>query len=65
MHNITVGQTLVFSYIGYRTEEVLIRNQEVINIIMSENSVLMEEVVVVGYGTQKKYPLRVRYPMFR
>ena len=54
MHNITVGQTLVFSYIGYRTEEVLIRNQEVINIIMSENSVLMEEVVVVGYGTQKK-----------
>lgn len=44
---------------------MLIRNQEVINIIMSENSVLMEEVVVVGYGTQKKYPLRVRYPMFR
>ena len=54
-----------FHCIGYRTEEVLIRNQEVINIIMAKNSVLMEEVWIVGYGTQKKYPLRSSVSMFQ
>ena len=51
---ITTGQTLVFSYIGYKTEEVLVTNQNVINQMLQENSVLMEDVVIVGYGAQKK-----------
>lgn len=52
--SITKGQTLVFSYIGYKTEEVLVTDQKVINLIMQENAILMNDVVIVGYGTQKK-----------
>ena len=46
--------TLVFSYIGYKTKEVAVANNSVINIVMIEDASALEEVVVVGYGTQKK-----------
>ncbi len=45
--------TLVFSYIGYLTQEVAVNNQTVINIDLKEDVVGLEEVVVVGYGQQK------------
>lgn len=48
------GQTLVFSYIGFVTQEVEITNQRTLNIVMNEDSETLEEVVVVGYGVQKK-----------
>ena len=48
------GQTLVFSYIGFVTQEVEITNQRTLNIVMNEGSETLEEVVVVGYGVQKK-----------
>lgn len=47
-------QTLVFSYIGFVTQEVEITNQRTLNIVMNEDSETLEEVVVVGYGVQKK-----------
>ncbi len=47
------GETLEFSYTGYKNEEVLIGTQTVINLTMSEGA-LLDEVVVVGYGTRKK-----------
>ncbi|GAA4441184.1 TonB-dependent receptor [Pontibacter saemangeumensis] len=46
--------TLVFSFIGYATQEVPINNQTVINVNMATDAQALEEVVVTGYGTQKK-----------
>ena len=45
---------LVFSYVGYSSEEVAVGNQTTINVSMALDSRTMDEVVVVGYGTQKK-----------
>lgn len=46
--------TLVFSFIGFETKEVSINNQTGISIQLSETNSSLNEVVVVGYGTQKK-----------
>ena len=48
------GATLVFSYIGYTSKEVVVGSQSVINVQLSEDTELLDEVVVVGYGVQKK-----------
>ncbi len=48
------GTTLVFSFIGYKTAEVPVGNQSVINQTLNEDTQNIDEVVVVGYGTQKK-----------
>ena len=45
---------LVFSYVGYDSEEVEIGDNSNMNVILSENAQNLDEVVVVGYGTQKK-----------
>jgi TonB-linked SusC/RagA family outer membrane protein len=45
---------LVFSYIGMITREIQIGNSTVINVTMETETIGMDEVVVVGYGTQKK-----------
>lgn len=45
---------LVFSYIGYSTVEIPVGNQTTINQTLSEDQETLEEVVVVGYGTQRK-----------
>ena len=49
-----VGQSLVFSYIGYVTEEREIKDDSAINIRMMEASTNLDDVVIVGYGQQKK-----------
>lgn len=49
--------TLVFTYIGYTTREVLLNNQTTINLELTESSQDLEAVVVVGYGTQRKRDL--------
>ena len=46
--------TIVFSYIGYQTQEVAVSNQSTINVTLKEDTQKLEEVVVVGYGVQKK-----------
>lgn len=46
--------TLRVSYVGMRTVEVPIRGQKTVRIVLSDDSELLEELVVVGYGTQKK-----------
>ncbi|MGV3587190.1 MAG: SusC/RagA family TonB-linked outer membrane protein, partial [Adhaeribacter sp.] len=48
------GGTLVVSFIGYQTKEVAINNQTTVNITMTPDAKALEEVVVVGYGTQRK-----------
>ncbi len=46
--------TLVFSYVGYKTIEIDINGKSTINANMQEDASQLDEVVVVGYGTQKK-----------
>lgn len=46
--------TLVFSYIGYQNQEVQINNRSTINVKMEDDAEALEEVVVVGYGTQRR-----------
>ncbi len=45
---------LIFSYLGFKTLEVPVNNQKVINAILNEESESLDEIVIVGYGTQKK-----------
>jgi hypothetical protein len=45
---------LVFSYIGYITQEIEVGNKNMIDVVMSENASQLDEVVVTGYGTQKR-----------
>jgi len=46
--------TLLVSYLSYTTKEVKVNNQNQLSIELTENSKVLDEVVVVGYGTQKK-----------
>lgn len=48
------GQTLVFSYIGYQSQEIKVGTSSVINVVLKEDTEMLDEVVVVGYGVQKK-----------
>ncbi len=52
--NVVSGQTLVFSYIGYVTQEIVVTDQKSLNVILKEDTEILDEVVVVGYGVQKK-----------
>ena len=52
--NAKPGQTLVITYIGYKTQEVVIPQSGEVNVKLVSNSQELEEVVVVGYGVQKK-----------
>ena len=49
-----VGQTLVFTYLGQKETQATVGAQSVINIQMEEDAQALEEVVVVGYGVQKR-----------
>lgn len=45
---------LVFSFLGYKTAEVAVRGRKTLNVQLEEDATLVDEVVVVGYGTQKR-----------
>lgn len=48
------GATLVFSYTGFKTQEVLIGAESTYDVVMQTDVAVLDEVVVVGYGTQKR-----------
>ena len=48
------GSTLVFSYTGFKEQEVVVDSRSVYNILLQGDVALLDEVVVIGYGTQKK-----------
>lgn len=52
--NVQSGDVLAFSFIGYVTQEVTVENQNNIDIILQPDMQSLSEVVVVGYGEQKK-----------
>lgn len=55
--NVPANGTLVFSYIGYQTQKIAVNGKTVINVKLTEDSQLLQEVVVVGYGVQRKSDL--------
>ena len=55
--NVPANGTLVFSYIGYETQKIAVNGKTVINVKLAEDSQLLQEVVVVGYGVQRKSDL--------
>lgn len=54
LNDIAEDAILVFSYIGYQTQEVAVDNRSTIDVTLISDSELLEEIVVVGYGRQKK-----------
>lgn len=48
------GSTLVFSFIGFNTQERVVNNSENITISLTENAKTLDEVVLIGYGSQKR-----------
>lgn len=55
--SVSTGATIVFSYIGFSSQEVQWNGQLPLNITLKEDSEMLNEVVVVGYGTQRKVNL--------
>ena len=52
--NVAEGQTLLFTYIGQKTERMVVGVSNIINVAMQEDAQALDEVVVVGFGTQVK-----------
>lgn len=52
--NVDDGSTLVISFVGYTTAEVAVGARSVVDVSLSTDLVALEEIVVVGYGTQEK-----------
>ena len=55
--NVPSNGTLVFSYIGYQTQKIAVNGKTSISIKLAEDTQLLQEVVVVGYGVQRKSDL--------
>ncbi|TXE06289.1 TonB-dependent receptor [Seonamhaeicola algicola] len=57
LNNVNNSDILVISFLGYKTKEVTVGNQTTLNIALEEDNQSLDEVVVVGYGTQRKADL--------
>ncbi|MBB2150419.1 SusC/RagA family TonB-linked outer membrane protein [Pedobacter sp. LMG 31462] len=57
MISVPENGTLSFSMVGYKTKQVNVGDQQELNVVLMEDKSLLSEVVVVGYGTQKKATL--------
>lgn len=55
--NVDGNATLQISYVGYKTQEIAVKGREQLHITMEEDSQVLQELVVVGYGSQKKETL--------
>lgn len=65
LSNVPKNATLVFSYVGMTTQEVPVNGQTVVNVLMSEDTQNLEEVVVIGYGTSKAKDLTAPITMIK
>jgi TonB-linked SusC/RagA family outer membrane protein len=55
--NTQKGVTVVFSFIGFKSQEIIVNDKTEINIQLQDENIDINEVVVIGYGTQKKADL--------
>jgi TonB-linked SusC/RagA family outer membrane protein len=54
LSSVSEDATLLFSFIGMESKEIIRDNRQVIDVVLTESMIGLDEVVVVGYGTQKK-----------
>ena len=54
LNDLPKGSTLIFSFVGMQTQEIEVGDKILINVILLEENIGLDEVVVIGYGTQKK-----------
>lgn len=57
LKDVSSDAILKFSYIGFKTQEIQVKGRQVIDVTMADESVMMEEMVVIGYGSVKKADL--------
>ena len=55
--SVSNGDVLVFSYVGFRTQEITYNGQATIDVQLEEDAALLDEIVVIGYGSVKKEDL--------
>ncbi len=55
--DVEIGSTLIFSYLGYVTQEVIVTDNKNVTVQLAEDVAKLNEVVVIGYGAQKKKEL--------
>ena len=54
LNNVSPGDVYVISYVGFKSKEIIIEDQNSLSILLDEDSALLDEIVVVGYGSQLK-----------
>lgn len=54
LHDVPANAVLEVSYIGYRSQQVQVKNQTQIRVVLAEDTKALKEIVVVGYGTMEK-----------
>jgi len=57
LENVAEDAILVFSYVGFKSQEIPVSGQSTISVAMEEDAAELEQVVVVGYGTVRKKDL--------
>ena len=55
--NASPGDKLIISYVGFRKSEIIVGQQSLLEVLLDEDNTRLDDVVVVGYGTQKKASL--------
>lgn len=58
------NSTLLFSYVGFREQEVALNGRTELQVTMEQDTEFLDEVIVVGYGTQKRTASRAPYPPY-
>ena len=54
LNNVPSGSTLVLSYVGYITQEIVVTNENNLQVSLLQDIAQLDEIVVIGYGTQRK-----------
>lgn len=54
LNNINIDDIIVFSYVGFNTQEIIFTGQNPLNVVLTEDAAALDEVVLVGYGTSSK-----------
>ncbi|WP_323789902.1 TonB-dependent receptor [Psychroserpens sp.] len=52
--NVPINSVLVFTYVGFKDQEIIVKNDEPLTVILIEDAESLDEVVVIGYGSQRK-----------
>ena len=55
--NVPEGKSLSFRYVGYKQQNIVVKQASVINVVLESDSKMLDEVVAIGYGTMKKSDL--------